>query len=98
ALSSSLSQCIQDNERLRNLALLGEATGRVKARLRNPKRWEALWGVIAEERTTREVAEELGMSVAAVGTAANEVLDMLKEEMDKLRQAEGEGGQAEASE
>jgi RNA polymerase sigma-70 factor (ECF subfamily) len=91
ALSDSLSEHIKPNGPICNLVLLREAISRVRNRLRNKRRWDAAWGVIAEDRPTREVARELGMSVAAVGTAVNEVLDMLKQEMENLRRADEEG-------
>jgi RNA polymerase sigma-70 factor (ECF subfamily) len=42
--------------------------------------WEAFWRVAVEERPTRSVAEELGMSVGAVHTAKSRVLKRLREE------------------
>jgi RNA polymerase sigma factor (sigma-70 family) len=88
-LSDGISVVLEDDGQLQRRVLLAEAVNRVRARLRNPRRWEALWGVLAEGRTTAEVGAELGMSVAAVGMAAKEVLDMLRAEFGRLLHEEG---------
>jgi RNA polymerase sigma factor (sigma-70 family) len=89
SLSDGISVVLEDDSRLRRQALLAEATNRVRGRLRNPRRWDALWGVLAEGRTTAEVGAALGMTVAAVGMAAREVLDMLRTEFGRLLQEDG---------
>jgi RNA polymerase sigma-70 factor (ECF subfamily) len=43
--------------------------------------WMAFWRVAAEERSAKDVAEELGMSVPAVHTAKARVLKRLKQEL-----------------
>jgi RNA polymerase sigma-70 factor (ECF subfamily) len=46
--------------------------------------WEAFWRAAAEGRSARDVAEELGMSAAAVYTAKSRVLKRLREEAKAL--------------
>jgi RNA polymerase sigma factor (sigma-70 family) len=88
-VSESIEEALAEKE-LERMLLLREAMRRVRERLRNPKRWEALWGIL-EGRSSREVADQLGWSVAAVLVAAKEVQDMLKEEVAKIQQEEADG-------
>jgi RNA polymerase sigma factor (sigma-70 family) len=82
-LSEDIEEVL-DPQKLERVMLLREAKRRVLARVRNPKRWDAFWGIL-EGRSSREVADRLGMSVAAVLVAAKEMQDMLKEEVAKLQ-------------
>jgi RNA polymerase sigma-70 factor (ECF subfamily) len=70
--------------------LLLEAKKRVKARVK-PNRWASFAGRYEQDKSTTEVAAALGESVAYVGTAAAEVLEMVRKEFEKLRQEEGDG-------
>jgi len=85
-LSESIEEVL-DPEKLERMMLLREVKRRVLRRLRNPKRWDAFWGIL-EGHSSREVADQLGMSVAAVLVAAKEIQDMLKEEVAKLQERE----------
>ena len=87
-LSESI-EGVLDPEKLGRMMLLREAQRRVLLRVRNPKRWDAFWGIL-EGRSSRNVANQLGMSVAAVLVAAKEIQDMLKEEVAKLRELEAD--------
>jgi RNA polymerase sigma factor (sigma-70 family) len=88
-LSESIEEVL-DAEKLERVMLLREAQRRVLLRVRNPKRWDAFWGIL-EGRSSREVADQLGMSVAAVLVAAKEMQDMLKEEVAKLHELKADG-------
>jgi len=94
-LAESIDEVL-DSEKLERVMLLREAQRRVLLRVRNPKRWDAFWGIL-EGRSSREVADQLGMSVAAVLVAAKEMQDMLKEELAKAKlyelEADGNGTQ-----
>jgi len=46
--------------------------------------WKAFWRVAAAERSAKDVAAELGMSVPAVHTAKSRVLKRLKQELKAL--------------
>ena len=81
---------VLDAEKLERVMLLREAQRRVLLRVRNPKRWDAFWGIL-EGRSSRDVADQLGMSVAAVLVAAKEIQDMLMEEVAKLHELEADG-------
>ena len=83
-LAEDIEQVL-DPDKLERVMLLREAKRRVLARVRNPKRWDAFWGIL-EGRSSREVADQLGMSVAAVLVAAKEMQDMLREEVAKLQE------------
>ena len=90
-LSEGIEEVL-DPEKLERVMLLREAKRRVLQRVRNPKRWDAFWGIL-EGRSSREVADQLGMSVAAVLVAAKEMQDMLKEEVAKLQELEADGNE-----
>lgn len=49
-----------------------------------PRTWEAFWRVQVDGRTGRDVAEELGMSPAAVRMAKSRVLRRVREELGDL--------------
>ncbi len=87
-LSEGIEEVL-DPQKLERVMLLREAKRRVLRRVRNPKRWDAFWGIL-EGRSSRQVADRLGMSVAAVLVAAKEMQDMLKEEVAKLQELDAE--------
>jgi RNA polymerase sigma factor (sigma-70 family) len=95
-VSESIEEALA-REKVMRVLMLREAMRRVQKRLRNPRRWDALWGIL-EGRSSREVAEQLGWSVAAVLVAAKEMQDMLKEEVAKLQKLDAEDGSAECGE
>ncbi len=45
--------------------------------------WQAFWLVVAEERSPAEVAQQLGMTLAAVYMAKSRVLGRLRQELDE---------------
>jgi RNA polymerase sigma-70 factor, ECF subfamily len=49
-----------------------------------PRSWEAFWRVQIDRRTTKEVAEALGMTLAAVRMAKSRVLRRVREELGEL--------------
>jgi len=49
-----------------------------------PRSWEAFWRVQIDRRATKDVAEELGMSLAAVRMAKSRVLRRVREELGEL--------------
>jgi hypothetical protein len=71
----------------------------VKARLREPKRWEAFWANKAEGKRTTDVASDLKMTRAATSVAVGDVERMLRKEMEnrlnRLLAATGAGGPSE---
>src|SRR5262245_57939085 len=66
--------------------LLEVAKQRVRQRV-DPKTWECFRLLTEEGLTGREVAARLGMKVANVYHDKSRVLEMLKEEVNKLRKA-----------
>jgi DNA-directed RNA polymerase specialized sigma24 family protein len=66
---------------------LGKAMKAVQGRV-GEKTWQAFYQVVVEKRPAGEVAEQLGMSRAAVYQTAYRVRQMIGEEYDRL---EGEG-------
>jgi RNA polymerase sigma-70 factor (ECF subfamily) len=63
-----------------DLQLAPELAARVKARVRAPHNWQAFWLTAIEGQPAKEVAEKLGMSIAAVYVAKKRVGDMLNAE------------------
>jgi RNA polymerase sigma-70 factor (ECF subfamily) len=90
ALSERLAGMVSHNEAMRRLLMVEEALKRAKVRVRKPNRWASFEGVYLKGQSTVEVARELNESVAYVATAAAEVLDMVREAADTLRQEEGD--------
>ena len=82
ALSDSLTMQLHKLP-LRRMMLLQEAIERVKKKVRQPKRWEAFWEVLAEGKRKKEVAEDLDLSQAAVDVAVRELTRMLRKELQK---------------
>jgi RNA polymerase sigma-70 factor, ECF subfamily len=49
-----------------------------------PKTWQAFWKTVVDDRSAKEVAEELGMSPGAVRVAKSRVLRRLREELGEI--------------
>lgn len=74
-----------DEEYERNLAAL--AMQHVQAEVA-PAAWQAFWQTAMEGRNGREVGAALGMSAGAVYVARSRVLAKLKEEVQRLQEAD----------
>lgn len=76
---SSMEQ-MQDNERA---SLLQRALHLVRGEF-NEQHWQAFWRIAVDNRTSKEVAEELGMSAAGVRKAKSRVLQRLRQELQEF--------------
>lgn len=74
-----------DDEYERNLAAL--AMRQVQAEVM-PATWQAFWQTAVEGRSGREVSEALGISAGAVYVARSRVLARIKEEVQRLQEAD----------
>ncbi len=60
------------------------AAERVRCDFR-PSTWEVFWEIAVKGRSTRDVADEVGLSLGAAYTAKSRVITRLREEIDRLR-------------
>ncbi len=49
-----------------------------------PKTWQAFWKTVVDDRSAKDVAEELGMSPGAVRVCKSRVLQRLRQELGDL--------------
>lgn len=77
------SDASEEASRSENGALVRRAAELVQAEF-EPHTWRAFWEVVVEGRTTKDVAAELDMSVAAIRQAKSRVLRRLREEFTDL--------------
>jgi DNA-directed RNA polymerase specialized sigma24 family protein len=82
ALTESVVRGLSD-PRMRRMMLVREAVESVKERLRNPKRWEAFWAIKVDGQRPTDVAEDLGMTPAAVAVAVADLDRMLRKELER---------------
>src|SRR5262245_23043942 len=78
--ADSLEQELEDEFRRE---LLDQAMALVRLRV-DPKTWQAFELLTVEGKSGKEVAERLGMSVAAVYMAKSRIVDMLEAEVHRL--------------
>ncbi len=76
-----------DEEYERNLAAL--AMKRVQGEVQ-PATWQAFWQTAVEGKSARDAGVALGLSAGAVYVARSRVLARLKEEVQRLSEADGE--------
>lgn len=74
-----------DDEYERNLAAL--AMENIQAEVQ-PATWQAFWQTAVEGRNAREAGESLGMTAGAVYVARSRVLARIKDEVQRLKEAE----------
>ena len=67
--------------------LLGRAVALLRSEVTEPT-WQAFWQTAVQGRSAREVGDALGMSAGAVYVARSRVLARLKEEVQRLQEAE----------
>jgi RNA polymerase sigma-70 factor, ECF subfamily len=81
-----------DDKLARDLHDAEEVTRRVRARVQ-PSTWQAFWLTTVGEEAGRDVAERLGLTVAAVYVAKRRVGEMLRAEAARLHPAPREEGE-----
>ena len=72
-----------DDTLARDLCVAEEVTRRVQARV-EPNTWQAFWLTAVGKESGRDVADRLGMTVAAVHMAKRRVGQMLRAEAERL--------------